>query len=235
LVQWQHKYWILIGIIVSFGLPTWIGAAFGNALGGFLFGGLLRIVVTHHFTFSINSLAHTLGDQPYTDENSAKDNWFTAILTFGEGYHNFHHWYARDYRNGIRFYHWDPGKWFIKTMYWLGLAWDLKQAPEETVVRAKVELQKKKLERLQGVFEAKYKDMYESLVASLDEFSKKKAEWIVVKKQRTSDNMQALRASFYEARSKYKKAYKSWKHQMKDLEKSFPSLMTTAARSNNRP
>lgn len=221
LVQWQHKHWLFLGILVSFGIPTWIGALCGNALGGFLFGGVFRLVVTHHFTFMINSLAHTLGNQPYTEENSAKDNWFTAILTFGEGYHNFHHWYARDYRNGIKFYHWDPGKWFIKSMNWLGLAWDLKQAPEEVVVRAKVEMQRKKLERFQGAMESKYNEMYASLIASLDEFSKKRNQWLEVKRQKTAEGMKSLRDSFHQARAEYRSAYKTWKAQVRSLEKTF--------------
>jgi len=63
LVMWQYKYWLPMAIIMCFGLPTFIGALYGDALGGLLFGGVLRVFVCHHLTFFINSLAHTLGTQ----------------------------------------------------------------------------------------------------------------------------------------------------------------------------
>ena len=66
------------------------------------------MVMTHHTTFFINSLAHIWGSQPFTDRNSARDNGILAFFTFGEGYHNFHHLFENDYRNGIRWWQFDP-------------------------------------------------------------------------------------------------------------------------------
>lgn len=137
LVAWQEKYWVYLGILFGFGLPTLIGALFGDPWGGFIFGGLLRMVVAHHFTFCVNSLAHMIGAQPYTTDNTARDSWITAIFTFGEGYHNFHHWKPGDYRNGTRLYHWDPPKWFICAMSWCRQTWDLRRTPTEMIEAAK--------------------------------------------------------------------------------------------------
>ena len=75
----------------GFGIPTLIGAAFGDPIAGLLWGGFLRIAVIHHTTFFVNSLAHTLGKPLFNAEVSARDNWFVAMLTLGEGYHSFHH------------------------------------------------------------------------------------------------------------------------------------------------
>ena len=82
------------------------------------------MVMTHHTTFFINSLAHIWGSQPFTDRNSARDNGILAFFTFGEGYHNFHHLFENDYRNGIRWWQFDPTKWLIQSAAWCGLAKD---------------------------------------------------------------------------------------------------------------
>jgi len=70
----------------------------------------------------VNSVAHLYGSRPYTDENSARDNALLAFVTNGEGYHNFHHKFPSDFRNGIRWYQWDPTKWLIQSLGFLGLA-----------------------------------------------------------------------------------------------------------------
>lgn len=90
LVRWQHRHHFLIGAVVAT-IPLWIGLGTGNVLGHLVFGLALRIVLTHHTTFFINSAAHWFGSRPYTDANTARDNWLLAPLTYGEGYHNFHH------------------------------------------------------------------------------------------------------------------------------------------------
>ena len=100
----------------NFGLPLLMGWLCGDLWGVFLLAGVLRLVVSHHFTFFINSLAHMWGTQPYTDRNTARDNGALAVLTFGEGYHNFHHLYGSDYRNGVRWWQWDPTKWLIRSL-----------------------------------------------------------------------------------------------------------------------
>ena len=114
LVQFQHKHAAWFGILGGLGIPTLIGWAMGSALGGLLWGGFLRVVVIHHTTFFVNSIAHMYGSRPYTEANSARDNPWVAILTNGEGYHNFHHRFPADFRNGIRWYQWDPSKWWIR-------------------------------------------------------------------------------------------------------------------------
>ena len=70
-----------------------------------------------------------MGNRPYTDTNTAKDSWFMALLTFGEGYHNFHHYFQADYRNGVRWFHFDPTKWTISLLEKFHLASKLKKTP----------------------------------------------------------------------------------------------------------
>jgi fatty-acid desaturase len=77
-------------------------------------------------TFCVNSLAHWLGETPFDDKHTPRDHFATALVTIGEGYHNFHHQFPMDYRNAIRWYQYDPTKWFIWACQKLGLASHLK-------------------------------------------------------------------------------------------------------------
>jgi stearoyl-CoA desaturase (Delta-9 desaturase) len=137
-VMWQHRWYKALLIVAGFGLPTAIGALFGDALAGLLWGGFLRLVIIHHTTFFVNSLAHSLGRPTYNADVSARDNWAVALLTLGEGYHSFHHRFPSDFRNGIRWYHWDPAKWFISTLRLTGLAHDLRATPPPQVELARM-------------------------------------------------------------------------------------------------
>ena len=146
LVMWQHNNYMLIAVGMGIILPTLLGGLFFDSyLGGFAVGGLGRIVLTHHCTFFINSLCHKMGSMPYTDTNSAKDHWFMALLTFGEGYHNFHHYFQNDYRNGIRWYHFDPTKWLIKTLSLSGLASKLRLTSQDKILAAKMQMKLKRM------------------------------------------------------------------------------------------
>ncbi|MFN2349307.1 MAG: acyl-CoA desaturase [Thioalkalivibrio sp.] len=128
IVMWQHRNYLAITLTMNIGLPVLLGLVFGNVIEMLLLAGFLRLVLAHHFTFFINSLAHIWGKRPYTEENSARDNGFLALLTYGEGYHNFHHLFQYDYRNGVRWWQFDPSKWVIAAMSWVGLARNLKRA-----------------------------------------------------------------------------------------------------------
>ena len=112
LVMWQHNWVHPIAFFVSFIIPTLIGYGYarytGNltplagALGGFLIPGVARVVMVQHATFCINSLCHMVGSRPYSTSHTARDSWIAAIFTMGEGYHNYHHEFEWDYRNGVK-------------------------------------------------------------------------------------------------------------------------------------
>tara|TARA_R110000850_G_scaffold22504_20_gene66673 strand:- start:1031 stop:2143 length:1113 start_codon:yes stop_codon:yes gene_type:complete len=141
LVMWQNKYHQLIGVSVGLVLPTLIGALYNGwegALGGFLVSGVARLVAVQHCTFLINSLCHTMGNRPYDTSTSARDHWFMAVFTFGEGYHNYHHSFQHDYRNGVKPWQWDPTKWAIWTLSKLGLVSDLRRVSDEKIVLAEL-------------------------------------------------------------------------------------------------
>jgi stearoyl-CoA desaturase (Delta-9 desaturase) len=136
-VRFFNRYHLAVGTVVGLGLPFLIGLCFGRPFGGVLWGGLLRVVVAHHSTFLVNSAAHCFGRQPYSTRNTARDSKLVALLTLGEGYHNFHHAFPRDFRNGVRWYQWDPTKWWIMVLRVTGLARNLYATPAERIAMAR--------------------------------------------------------------------------------------------------
>lgn len=141
IVMWQHNHYITIVLIANFGITALLGWLNGDVLGMILLAGVCRLVLVHHVTFFINSLAHIWGKQTYTDVNTARDNGILALFTFGEGYHNFHHIFEYDYRNGIRWWQYDPTKWLIKSLSLIGLTKNLRKCPEDRIQQAKFSMQ----------------------------------------------------------------------------------------------
>lgn len=141
LVQWQHRNYTYIGGVFGFVLPLLIGWMLGDPWGGLILAGFVRLIFVYHVTFAVNSFAHMLGTQPYSNRNSSRDSLVTALLTMGEGYHNFHHTFPSDYRNGVRTYHFDPSKWFIRALAAVGLVRNLRRTPTPLVYRARWQME----------------------------------------------------------------------------------------------
>jgi stearoyl-CoA desaturase (delta-9 desaturase) len=129
----QHRYFAFFGIggnVLVFLLVGWL---LNDFLGAFVLAWWTRLLVSHHLTWFINSLAHFWGSKTFSKEHSAVDNFVIAFLTVGEGYHNYHHTFASDYRNGIRWYHFDPAKWMVWSLSKVGLAKGLKRYDSFTI------------------------------------------------------------------------------------------------------
>ncbi len=144
LVQFQHKHAPLLMLGTNALAFLVVGFLLNDYMGAFFIALWLRLFALHHFTWFINSLAHTWGDKPFCHEQTAVNNYVIALLTFGEGYHNFHHTYANDYRNGIRWYHFDPTKWLIWGLSKCGLATNLKKVDPYTIKRRMI-MERKRL------------------------------------------------------------------------------------------
>jgi stearoyl-CoA desaturase (delta-9 desaturase) len=127
LLLWQERYYVPI-VLSGFALPLLVGFLHGGwreAIGCFLLAGVGRMFLVLNSTFCINSVCHLWGTQPHSTANSSRDCWWVSLITFGEGYHNYHHAYQRDYRNGPKWYNFDPSKWLIFGAAQLGLASNL--------------------------------------------------------------------------------------------------------------
>jgi len=127
IVRWQQRWYVPLILLMGFAVPAAIpGRLWGDWRGAFVYAGAMRMCAVHHSIFALNSLAHCLGEGPFDDRHSPRDHLVTALVTFGEGYHNFHHQFPTDYRNAIRWYQYDPTKWFIAACAKVGLASHLK-------------------------------------------------------------------------------------------------------------
>ena len=138
-VDFQTKYYWPLALFLCFILPFLIGLLFGRPIGGLLWGGVVRVVIVHHFTFFINSLCHYAGDRKYDLNTSARDSWYMAFLTFGEGYHNYHHKFQWDYRNGIKWYNFDPSKWIIKFLSFFKITYGLRKVSDPQIFKAQID------------------------------------------------------------------------------------------------
>jgi len=217
---WQHRrYWALVWATNLF-LPLFLGWLTGDIIGVFLLAGILRLVVSHHVTFFINSLAHMWGTQPYTDENSARDNHFLALITYGEGYHNYHHLFQADYRNGIRWWHLDVNKWFISTCAFLGLAKNRKRAPQFKVLRARLNMEFKaarnKLERSRNgsTWKELLEQEYAQFAETVRQWQQLQIERVQSGKQRLAERFESETASIA---ARYRELEKNLKMQRKRL------------------
>ena len=202
-LQIQHKYyglWVLATNVVMVAAVGWL---IGDVWGTLVLAGLLRLVLTHHFTFFINSLCHMFGTRPYTDTNSARDNFFLAIFTWGEGYHNYHHFFQYDYRNGVKWWQYDPTKWLIVGLSKLGLTSELRTVDDTTIKHAEVQMQFKKAQQqidnatANGLdiphtmksFQDRIKFEYDAFTQTVEEWQALKAKTIELKKTEFADRL----------------------------------------------
>jgi len=210
-VMWQHNHYLPIVLIANFGLTGFLGWLNGDIFSMILLAGVFRLVAVHHVTFFINSLAHYWGSQPYTDTNSARDNGILAFFTFGEGYHNFHHIFEYDYRNGICWYQFDPTKWLIKGLSFVGLTKNLRTCPEERIEKARAAMQLKrasqkvsKLPNAEEVMQTLQKE-YDVLLQKMTDYYTTKKRIMNLRKKHLMRSMERLELDF---------KYKELKHSL---------------------
>ncbi len=178
LVMFQHRYAVFCMFGSNILCFLLAGFLLNDFIGAFVLATWTRLFFLHHFTWFINSLAHTWGDKPFCQEQSAVNNFIISLVTFGEGYHNYHHTYANDYRNGVRWYHFDPSKWLIWTLHKLGLASGLRRMDYYTINK-RIVLERKNLllNRLKNHWNVKRDDLEKKIEEVSDRIMKKTANF----------------------------------------------------------
>jgi stearoyl-CoA desaturase (Delta-9 desaturase) len=220
-VCFQHNYSRYL-MLATNGLSTLvIGYLLQDFLGAFVMTFLLRLFISHHYTWFINSLAHTFGTKPFSQELSAVNNWIISLVTFGEGYHNFHHTFANDYRNGIRWYHFDPTKWLIYILNLCGLAKDLKKMDPFLIQKKMITEGKSHLmTNLQELWDEKKEELEKQIVeaseailakiAMLQEASKR---YLAAKQQRLERaHLKNLKREFKTLKRDLQEDWRRWRH-----------------------
>ncbi len=125
--MWLHRLEQVPGIVLgtlSFVIGGWSGLVVGF---------FWSTVLVYHATFCINSLAHVHGRKRYVTGDDSRNNWFLAIFTMGEGWHNNHHAYQSSVRQGFKWWEIDPTYYILRALSWVGVVWDLKTPPEQVL------------------------------------------------------------------------------------------------------
>ena len=200
----QDKYYVWWALTAGVILPLLIGALMGHALSALLIGVFGRVTFVHHGTFLINSACHYFGPKTYNARSSARDNWIAALFTYGEGYHSFHHRFPSDYRNGHKWYHWDPSKWLISALSHFGLTSDLKQVSKFNILAARLIAEKELAENylknhsenLSTTALNALKSRYEHLKDILNTWEYKVREYATLAGQLSNKSDDLLRSAF---------------------------------------
>jgi stearoyl-CoA desaturase (delta-9 desaturase) len=124
-------YWAIGGLLLPFFLGWIIGGTLFAALTGLLWGGLVRVFVLHHFTYSINSLCHVYGKREFESDDHSRNLALIAIPTLGEAFHNSHHAFPTSATHGLRWYQIDISAIVIDGLEKTGLVWDVVRVPPE--------------------------------------------------------------------------------------------------------
>lgn len=212
--RFQHDHYLWISLGFNLAIPLALGLATGRVWGMLLWAGLIRVVVVHHFTFFINSLAHMWGRRPWSDDQTARDNAVLALLTFGEGYHNYHHTFPADYRNGIRWYQFDPTKWLIWTLAKLRLASDLRRSPIDRRLRKRWQTIRLRYESQMDEWSEAMREQVDAAEARLEEalaeMRTRRGEWVRRAEELQTQARGELEARRRDAERRALEAFHAW-------------------------
>ena len=119
--------WFALALVIPFLIGGW---------SGLLWGGLVRIFLTHHVTWSVNSVCHVFGSRPFNTNDHSTNHWLVGLLGFGEGGHNTHHASPRSARHGLYWWHFDLSWVVIRVLSRLRLVYDVYTLDPEDLKRA---------------------------------------------------------------------------------------------------
>ncbi|MBJ7347701.1 MAG: acyl-CoA desaturase [Thermoleophilaceae bacterium] len=141
LIQWVDRHfitWVLLGLAIPFVLGFALsGGVLAAGLTAMLWGGFVRIFLQHHATWSVNSICHMYGDDPFETGDKSRNNAFVALVALGEGWHHNHHAFPTSARHGLRRTQIDPSYGFILLLQKLGLVWNVR-SPKPAEIQRKL-------------------------------------------------------------------------------------------------
>ena len=240
IVRWQARNYLTLVLATNIGIPLLLGWLYGDIIASLLLAGLLRLVLSQHVTWLINSAAHRWGAQPYSRDNSARDSSLLALFTYGEGYHNYHHAFQWDYRMGIRWWHFDPTKWMIRALSWLRLTRDLKRCPPARVEKTRLAMQYAsalshcELLNLPEKIRSRLRQEYEQLQHTLQLWAEHRQAWYEIKRKRLHETLEqwdrlALRDRCQELQFRLRTQRRRWRQLLRSLTQPLPTAAGSAA------
>jgi len=129
LCRWMNRtfpLWVALGLLIPAAVGGLATLTWTGALLGFIWGGLVRILLVHHVTWSINSVCHIWGTRPFRCHDESRNNALFGVLALGEGWHNNHHAFPTSARHGLQWWQLDVSYIIIRCMGIVGLATDIR-------------------------------------------------------------------------------------------------------------
>lgn len=137
-VSRMFPYWVLLGLALPAALGLALTGTWMGALLGFIWGGLVRIFLVHHITWSVNSVCHIWGARPFRTHDESRDNPIVGVLALGEGWHNGHHAFPTSARHGLGWWKLDISYLVIRALGLVGLASDIRVPSAQRVAAKRV-------------------------------------------------------------------------------------------------
>jgi len=128
-----YPLWVVVGMVIPAAIGLAVTQTWMGGLLGFLWGGLIRVFMVHHITWSINSVCHIWGSRPFKSDDESRNNTIFGWLAFGEGWHNNHHAFPTSARHGLFWWQFDATYVLIWLMAMVGLAKDVKVPSAERI------------------------------------------------------------------------------------------------------
>jgi stearoyl-CoA desaturase (Delta-9 desaturase) len=134
-----YLLWVALSLGLPFAVGYLVGGTWEAGVEVMVWGGLLRIFLYQHATFSVNSICHMFGRQHYRSRDESRNNWLVALLVFGEGWHNNHHAFPASAKHGLDRFQLDLSWWVIRGLERLGLVWDVKRPGPGQLARRRLQ------------------------------------------------------------------------------------------------
>jgi stearoyl-CoA desaturase (delta-9 desaturase) len=136
-IHQTYFLWVFLGLALPAALGgvlagTWLGAA-----DGLLWGGLVRMFLVNNGSWAVGSVCHVFGTRPFNNRDHSANNYWVAVLTFGEGLQNNHHAFPSSAAHAVAWWQPDASMWFIRLLQGLGLAWDVKLPSRSAIAAAR--------------------------------------------------------------------------------------------------
>lgn len=138
----KFVWWVILGLALPAVLGGLITLSWEGAFLGFLWGGMVRVLMNHHITWSVNSVCHLWGSHPFRSGDHSRNNAVVGVLALGEGWHNNHHAFPTSARHGLRWWELDASYWVIRALEAVGLAWKVRVPDAVRVGARRVEREK---------------------------------------------------------------------------------------------
>jgi stearoyl-CoA desaturase (Delta-9 desaturase) len=212
-VQFLNKYWY-VSTLLAFGIPFAVGG-----WTGLLWGGFVRLFLTEHTTWSVNSICHCFGKRPFETTDESRNEWIVGLLAFGEGWHNNHHAFPKNAFHGLRWWQFDLSGLIICGLEKIGLIWKVERVSSEAQ-QAKVrkgESMRETLAEFQEQLSASIAQAKKELSLHLAHWSEKESRPLRFSYEDAMKKLEALQKEIARRKSLRKKKQEEYREEIRNL------------------